>query len=108
VKIITYINLHKTLVAPIIVLGLMWYFNSWSREALIYLGLGGTCCALWLVKSALFSDRCFEESQPPRIGLPFVFLPLAGYAQMNVLVELGAPSFSRPGDKDAQISEFCR
>ncbi|MBV9877833.1 MAG: DUF1295 domain-containing protein [Verrucomicrobia bacterium] len=77
-KIITYINLHKILVAPI-VLGLMWYFNNWSTEAFIYLGLHGTYCALWLIKSALFPDRRFEEAQPPQIGLPFIFLPLAGY-----------------------------
>jgi protein-S-isoprenylcysteine O-methyltransferase Ste14 len=77
-KIITYINLHKILVAPI-VLTLMSCFNNWSTEAFIYLALHGTYCALWLIKSSLFPDRRFEEAQPLRIGLPFIFLPLAGY-----------------------------
>ena len=77
-KIINYINVHKMLVAPI-VLGLMWYFNNCSLEAFIYLGLHGTYCALWLMKSTLLPDRRFEEARPLQIGLPFIFLPLAGY-----------------------------
>jgi hypothetical protein len=31
------------------------------------------------MKSALFPDRRFEEVQPMRIGVPFIFLPLTGY-----------------------------
>ena len=85
-KIITYINVHKILIAPI-ALGLVGYFN--------------------LMKAALFPGRRFEEAQPTRIGLPFVFLPLAGYAQMTVMVGVGALSLSRHGNKDAQISAFC-
>lgn len=77
-KIITYINVHKILVFPI-VLGLMWHFKNWSTEAFIYLSLHSTYSLLWLMKSALFPDRRFEEVQPLRIGLPFIFLPLAGY-----------------------------
>ena len=85
-KIINYTNVDKILVAPIVP-GLTWYFN--------------------LMKSALLPDRHFEEAQAPRIGLPFSFLPLAGYAQMTVLVGLGALSLSRHGDKETQILEFC-
>ena len=48
----------------------MWYFNHWSMEAFIYLGLHGTYCALWLMKSALFPDRRLEETEPLRVGLP--------------------------------------
>jgi hypothetical protein len=107
-KIITYINLHKILAAPIVALGLTWYFDNWSMEAFIYLGLYGTCWALWLIMSALFPDHRFQEAQPPRIGLPFAFLPLAGYAQMNVTVGLGALSFNGHGEQDAQTLEFCR
>jgi hypothetical protein len=85
-KIITYINVHKILIAPI-ALGLVGYFN--------------------LMKAALFPGRRFEEAQPTRIGLPFVFLPLAGYAQMTVMVGVGALSLSSLGDKYAQMPEFC-
>jgi hypothetical protein len=99
-KTITYINLLKILAAPIVVLELTWAF--------IYLGLYGTCWALWLIMSALFPDHRFQEAQPPRIGLPFAFLPLAGYAQMNVTVGLGALSFNGHGEQDAQTLEFCR
>lgn len=59
-----------------------------------------------LIKSALFPDRHFEEANRSRIGLPFVLLPLAGYAQMTVMAGLGLPSLSRHGDQDAQIKEF--
>jgi hypothetical protein len=59
-----------------------------------------------LIKSVLFPNRHFEEVQPSRIGLPFVLLPLAGYAQMTVMADLGLPSLSRHGDQDAQIKEF--
>jgi hypothetical protein len=69
---------HKILVLPV-VLGLMGYFNNWSMEAFIYLSLHCTYSLLWLMKSALFPDRRFEEVQPMRIGVPFIFLPLAGY-----------------------------
>lgn len=77
-KIITYINAHKILVPPV-VLALMGFFNNWSIETFVYLSLHGTYCALWLMKSALFPDRRFEETRPLRIGIPFIFLPLAGY-----------------------------
>ena len=108
-KIITYSNLRKILAAPIIVLGLMWYLDNSRMEAFIYLGLYSVCCALWLIKSALFSGRRFEEARRPRIGLPFIFLPLAGYAQMNAMVGLGAPSCGDHGDKDTQALDFfCR
>jgi hypothetical protein len=40
-KIITYINVHKILVLPV-VLGLIGYFNNWSIEAFIYLSLNCT------------------------------------------------------------------
>ncbi|MEI9999339.1 MAG: DUF1295 domain-containing protein [Verrucomicrobiota bacterium] len=77
-KTITYINAHKILVPPV-VLGLMGYFNNWSTEAFLYLSLHSTYSALWLMKSALFPDRRFEAPVPLRIGIPFIFLPLAGY-----------------------------
>jgi protein-S-isoprenylcysteine O-methyltransferase Ste14 len=77
-KIITYINAHKILVPPV-VLALMGFFNNWSVDAVIYLSLHGTYSALWLMKSALYPDRRFHAAVPLRIGIPFIFLPLAGY-----------------------------
>jgi protein-S-isoprenylcysteine O-methyltransferase Ste14 len=77
-KVSAYINLHKVLVTPV-VLSLMWYFDNWSVEAFIYLALHGTYTILWLIKAALFADKRFEEEQPLWIGIPFIFLPLAGY-----------------------------
>ncbi|MBV8276636.1 MAG: hypothetical protein JO170_15440 [Verrucomicrobia bacterium] len=83
-KIIAYINVSKTFDAGI-ARGPMRYFN--------------------LMKSALFADRRFEEA--PRIGLPFILLPLAGYAQMTVTAGPGTSWLRRHGDQDAQIREFC-
>jgi hypothetical protein len=84
VKIIAYINVSKTFVARF-ALWSMRYFN--------------------LMESARFPDRCLEEA--PRIGLPFILLPLAGYAQMTVTADLGTSCLRRQGDRDAQIREFC-
>lgn len=77
-KISTYINLHKVLVIPI-VLGMMWFYDNWSVEALIYLSIHGTYSLLWLVKHVIYPDRRFNEQQPIWIGLLFIFLPLASY-----------------------------
>ena len=77
-KIIIYINAHKALVIPV-VLGMMWFYDSWSTEAFIYLSIHGTYSLLWLVKEATYPDRRFEERQPLWIGTLFIFLPLAGY-----------------------------
>jgi hypothetical protein len=77
-KVITYINAHKILVPPVVV-ALMWFFNDGSTDAFIYLSLHGTYSLLWLMKSALYPDRRFEAIVPLKIGLPFIFLPLAGY-----------------------------
>ena len=73
-----FINLHKILVAPI-VLGLMWYFDNWSVEAFVYLAIHGTYTVLWLIKDRLFGDKRFEQKQSLWIGILFIFLPLAGY-----------------------------
>jgi protein-S-isoprenylcysteine O-methyltransferase Ste14 len=74
----TFINAHKILVTPL-VLGMMWYFDNWSAEAFVYLGLHGTYTLLWLVEQSLYPDARFAEPQPLWIGVAFVFLPLAGY-----------------------------
>jgi hypothetical protein len=85
-KIIACVTVSKTFVSGI-ALGPMRYLN--------------------LMKSALFPDRRFEETQPPRIGLPFILLPLAGYAQMTVTAGLGTSWLRRDGNQDAQTREFC-
>jgi protein-S-isoprenylcysteine O-methyltransferase Ste14 len=77
-KIATFINSHKVLVAPS-VLAMMSVYGNWSAEAFVYLSLHGTYTILWLIKYAAFRDRSFEERVPVAIGIAFVFLPLAGY-----------------------------
>lgn len=77
-KIITAINAHKALVVPV-VLALMWRFGAWSAEAFVYLAIHGTYALAWLVKSATYPDRRFDEEKPFLVGVFFVFLPLAGY-----------------------------
>lgn len=74
----TIINLHKALVAPVVI-GLMLIYSNWSVEAFIYLALHGTYSLLWLMKQALYPDRRFDQKRPLWISLVFVFLPLAGY-----------------------------
>lgn len=78
VKVSTFINAHKILVAPVVV-GLMWFYDNWSTEAFMYLALHGTYGVLWVVKSRLYPDRRFDIAQPRWIGLVFVFLPLSSY-----------------------------
>lgn len=77
-KIATFINAHKILVAPA-VMAMMWAFGNWSTEAYVYLGIHGTYTLLWLIKYAAFRDRSFEERVPFGIGVAFVFVPLLGY-----------------------------
>lgn len=77
-KVATFINVHKILVVPIVV-GMMWFYQNWSTEAFIYLGLHGTYSILWLIKHTLYPDKKFEEKLPVWIGAVFIFLPLAGY-----------------------------
>lgn len=77
-KIITYINAHKILVAPV-VLAMMAYFDNWSTDAFVYLGLHGKYSILWLIKEYIYPDRRFQETQSFLIGAVFIFLPLSGY-----------------------------
>ena len=77
-KIATWINTHKILVAPT-VLGMMWFHQNWSTEAFLYLALHGTYTLLWLAKYSLYRDQSFEERLPVGIGIAFVFLPLQAY-----------------------------
>jgi protein-S-isoprenylcysteine O-methyltransferase Ste14 len=78
VKVSTVINLHKALVAPVVI-SLMLIYNNWSVEAFIYLALHGTYSLLWLLKQALYPDRRFDQRQPLWIAIVFIFVPLAGY-----------------------------
>ncbi len=77
-QVATYINAHKILVFPVVV-GLMWYYGNWSTEAYIYLAMHGTYSILWLLKHAMYADRRFEQRVPLWVGIPFIFVPLAGY-----------------------------
>jgi len=73
-----WINLHKALVIPVVLL-MMAIYGNWSVEAFVYLSLHGTYSLLWLAKQTLYPDRRFAERQPLWIGFLFVFVPLAGY-----------------------------
>ena len=77
-KIATWINTHKILVAPTVV-AMMAVYDNWSTEAFLYLALHGTYTILWLIKYATYRDKSFEERLPVGIGIAFVFLPLQGY-----------------------------
>ncbi|VTT98859.1 steroid 5-alpha reductase : Uncharacterized protein OS=Microcystis aeruginosa PCC 9717 GN=MICAB_1630003 PE=4 SV=1: DUF1295 [Gemmataceae bacterium] len=77
-KVATYINVHKILVLPVVV-GLMWYYDNWSTDAFIYLAMHGTYSLLWLLKHSMYADRKFEDRVPLWFGIPFIFVPLAGY-----------------------------
>ena len=77
-KISTFINAHKVLVAPSVVAMMAMHGNG-SVEAFVYLALHGTYTVLWLIKHALFRDRSFETRVPFAIGVLFVFLPLQAY-----------------------------
>ena len=72
------IDLHKALVIPV-VLALMWYYQNWSTDAFLYLGMHGGYSLLWLVKQRTYRDMRFDQRVHPLIGLLFIFLPLAGY-----------------------------
>jgi protein-S-isoprenylcysteine O-methyltransferase Ste14 len=61
-KTICFINAHKML-APPVVLGMMYWFRNWSTEAFLYLGLHGTYAMLWLVKSAIYPDKSFQRQR---------------------------------------------
>lgn len=67
-RIITYINLHKSLVTPLVV-GLMAFYANWSMEAFVYLSLHGAYSMLWLMKEAMYPDARFEQQVPFRIGV---------------------------------------
>lgn len=77
-KVSTFINAHKMLVAPSVV-AMMAIYGNGSVEAFVYLALHGTYTVLWLLKHALFRDRSFEARVPFAVGVLFVFLPLQGY-----------------------------
>tara|TARA_Y100001978_G_C23589937_1_gene383352 strand:- start:218 stop:835 length:618 start_codon:yes stop_codon:yes gene_type:complete len=54
------INLHKGL-TPLVVIGLMSYYENFSTPAWVYLSLHGTYGILWLLKEKIFPDPYFKE-----------------------------------------------
>ena len=79
IRFICFINAHKILVPPIII-GMMYWFHNWSTEAFVYLGLHGTYAMLWLVKSAIYPDKAFEQRHLPLwFGTLSGFVPLGTY-----------------------------
>jgi protein-S-isoprenylcysteine O-methyltransferase Ste14 len=79
IRFISFIIAHKIL-APPIILAMMYWFHNRSTEAFVYLGLHGTYAVLWLVKSAVYPDKSFQQRCLPLwIGTPYVFGLLATY-----------------------------
>jgi protein-S-isoprenylcysteine O-methyltransferase Ste14 len=78
IRVGTFIDLHKVLVIPV-VLAMMWYYDNWSMDAFVYLGMHGSYSLLWLIKQRTYTDTRFDQRLPLWIGVLLVFLPLAGY-----------------------------
>jgi protein-S-isoprenylcysteine O-methyltransferase Ste14 len=57
---------------------MMYWFHNWSTEAFVYLGLHGTYAMLWLVKSAIYPDKSFEERY-----VSFWFGTLSGFVPLG-------------------------
>lgn len=90
-----FINAHKIL-TPLVVLGLMIYYDSWGVLAWVYLALHGTYCLLWIIKESYFRDRRFEERIHPIAGFLFVFFTLGGYWAAPFIIiskQLTAPNW---------------
>lgn len=76
---LTYINLHKMLVAPLVI-AMMWFYGNTSTEAFVYLAMHGTYTVLWMMKETMYPDRRFQQQVPPAwAGWLLIFLPLGGY-----------------------------
>ena len=65
-----FINAYK-IATPLVVLGMMIYFDYWGVAAWLYLALHGTYCLLWILKESTFRDKRFEESIQPVAGSIF-------------------------------------
>jgi len=90
-----FINAHKIL-TPLVVLGLMVYYDFSGTLAWIYLALHGTYCLLWLIKESTFRDRRFEEGIHPIVGFIFVFCALGMYWAAPFIIiskQLTAPNW---------------
>ncbi len=83
-----FINTHKIL-TPLIVLGMMFFFDFWGALAWLYLALHGTYCLLWMIKEYTFRDRRFEEAIHPVAGFIFVFGMLGLYWMSPYLIVSG-------------------
>ncbi|WP_394165890.1 DUF1295 domain-containing protein [Photobacterium piscicola] len=73
-----FINAHKIL-TPLIIIGLMFYYDFFGILAWVYLSLHGTYCLLWMIKESNYRDKRFEQNIHPLLGFIFVFCTLAGY-----------------------------
>jgi protein-S-isoprenylcysteine O-methyltransferase Ste14 len=83
---IQFIIAHKML-APPIILAMMYWFHNWSTEAFVYLGLHGTYAVLWVIKSAVYPDKSFHQRCLPLwLGTPYVFGLLGTYYMIPYLL----------------------
>ena len=73
-----FINLHKLLVIPLILI-LMYGYDNFSKEAFIYLVLHGTYSFLWFLKYCWFPDKAFKVEIPFWKGFFSLFFIMGGY-----------------------------
>lgn len=56
-----FINLHKIL-TPFVILTFMWYYNTYTFAAHLYLAMHSSYSYCWLLKDLWFRDRNFSQS----------------------------------------------
>jgi protein-S-isoprenylcysteine O-methyltransferase Ste14 len=71
VKVKYAINLHKGL-TPVMIFGLMLFYQNFTIGPWVYLALHGTYSILWLLKDRIYPDKQWEQEIPITQGI-FVF-----------------------------------
>ena len=86
------INLHKGLIAPV-VLGMMVAYGNFGTAAWVYLVLHGTYGLMWLVKDLVFPDRQWESEVSLGTGVStFLFLGAYWIAPFLLISSRSEPS----------------
>ena len=84
-----FIDSHKGATAPVVFL-LIAYFNQWENTtAWVYLALHGSYGIMWVLKSAIFPDKTWEEKCSLWYGL-YIWSGLTLYWISPVIIMSGA------------------
>ena len=62
------INLHKGL-TPLVIVGLMLFYQNFTLGPWVYLALHGTYGILWLIKDRIYPDKQWEEEISVGLGI---------------------------------------